>query len=171
MSDLRGSNLPLQALNELRQVGIVCRNLESSIHEMLMTGVGPWHTYTFDRHTVADRMYRGKSGNFEFKVALADMPGLHWELIQPLGGDSIFSDFLSERGEGVHHLLYDRKGMSLAEKEASFAGAGFECIMSGRWLGEVLFAYYERDPASGLIIEILDRKPDFRRPEPEEVYA
>jgi methylmalonyl-CoA/ethylmalonyl-CoA epimerase len=171
MAQLEPSRLPLGALTELRQIGMVCHNLEASIRKMLKSGIGPWKVFTFDRSTVTERVYRGKPGNFEFKIALADMPGMNWELIQPYTGDNIFSDFLKERGEGIHHLLYDSKGMPLAQKQALFDAAGFECRMSGKWLGQVHFAYYQCAPDLELIVEILDRRPDFSRPEPEEIIS
>lgn len=38
------------------------------------------------------------------KVAMASFNGMAVELIQPIGGTSIFSEFLAEHGDGVHHI-------------------------------------------------------------------
>jgi hypothetical protein len=104
-------------------------------------------------------------------VCLAEAAGVNWEIVQPLDGPNIYTDFLESSGEGVHHLLFDCNGASWAEKTAAFEAAGYSCIQSGRWLGRLTFAYYGTEAATGTVIEITDRPPDWKRPEPDEVYS
>lgn len=164
-------SLPPGFLGSLRQVALVTHDLRKTIDGMLRVGVGPWGVHTFDANTVTDRTYYGRPADFAFKVALAESPGLHWELIQPLEGENIYSDFLSSHGDGLHHLLFNCDGHSWAEKTATFEAAGYTCIQSGRWLGRTTFAYYGTGADAGAILEIVDIAPDWQRPEPEEVHG
>jgi len=164
--------LPYGTLGTLRQVSLVTHDLHKVIRTLLKLGIGPWRTFTFDENSVTERTYRGKPGNYVFKDALADMPGLMWEIIQPVSGDSIYSDFLSEHGEGaVHHLFFQGDGLDWEQKTAAMEAAGFPCIQSGKWLGKTLFAYYGTDEDTGLVIELINPHPDWKRPEPDEIIG
>jgi hypothetical protein len=138
---------------------------------MLRSGIGPWKVYPLNPETCTELTYHGRPADFSVKMGLADTPSLNWELIQPLAGANIYSDFLSSHGSGLHHLLFDCNGTCWKEKTAAFEAAGYSCIQSGRWLGRTTFAYYGTDTMMGAVLEIVDIPPDWHRPEPEEVYA
>lgn len=38
-----------------------------------------------------------------WRLATAMVGRVQWELIQPLDGESIYAQFLAEKGKGVHH--------------------------------------------------------------------
>jgi Glyoxalase/Bleomycin resistance protein/Dioxygenase superfamily len=57
------------------------------------------------------------------KVAMAVFNGLAVELIQPLEGKSIFSEFLEQRGEGVHHIGVWARDTHAAVSRAVAAGS------------------------------------------------
>jgi catechol 2,3-dioxygenase-like lactoylglutathione lyase family enzyme len=91
------------------------------------------------------------------------------ELIQPLSGETVYSDFIEEHGYGVHHfgLLVDdmESALDLAAK------AGYEMIMDGSGFGldgDGHYAYLDTEDALGVTLELIDR-PE-RRFEPEAVY-
>jgi len=155
-------------LGELSQIGIVTSNLSRSIDDMLRLGIGPWSVYTFDEHSCTDLTYLGKRAHFSARIALAYMPGLNWELIQPLRGDSIYADFLS-KGEGLHHLLFKCDGLDWQKKKAALEVAGYSCIQSGKWQGTLSFAYFSKEDDAGVLIEIVDIPPMWIRPKAEEV--
>jgi methylmalonyl-CoA/ethylmalonyl-CoA epimerase len=164
------STLPLAAMLELRQVAIVTRDLYRSIEEMRDAGIRRWKTYKFDGETVQERMYMGKPADFVYIIALADMPGYNLEIIQPISGLNVYTDFLNSHGEGIHHLLFDNPEMTLLQKETALTKAGYHCTQSGKWMGLCTFAYYQKDPLSGITFEIIDRPPGWRRPEPLEIF-
>jgi methylmalonyl-CoA/ethylmalonyl-CoA epimerase len=165
-----GSPRPLAAMTELRQVAIVTRDLYRSIGDMRNAGITRWKTYKFDGETVKERTYMGKPADFVYVIALADMPGYNLELIQPISGLNVFTDFLNAHGEGVHHLLFENAEMSLHQKEGAFSEAGFHCTQSGKWMGLCTFAYYQKDPKSGISFEIVHRPAGWTRPEPHEIF-
>lgn len=163
--------LPEGFLGNLVQICVVTRDYRRTIEGMVCSGIGPWSVFTFDPATCTDLTYRGRPASFSAKICLARAAGVHWEIVQPLGGPNIYADFLESSGEGVHHLLFDCNGASWAEKTAAFEAAGYSCIQSGRWLGRLAFAYYGTEQATGTVFEITDRPPDWQRPEPDEVYS
>lgn len=163
--------LPFGILGTLKQFSMVTRDLRRTVDGLMKIGVGPWRTYPFDRHTVTDRTYKGKPGDFEFKIALADMPGLMWEVIQPIRGPDIYSDFLASKGEGLHHLLFECNGLNWEQKTKAFADAGYSCAQLGKWLGQITFAYYDTVPDIGFYIEVINIPDGWVRPAPQEIIG
>jgi methylmalonyl-CoA/ethylmalonyl-CoA epimerase len=161
---------PLGAMGKIRQIAIVTNDLYRSIGDMLKAGLGPWKVYGFDAETVTERTYMGQPADFVYKIGLAEMPGMAWELLQPISGKNVCSDFLAMHGEGVHHLLAENEDMTLAEKEAAFAQSGFTCIQSGKWMGLCTFAFYQANPTDGLIFEIVHKDEGWKRPDPEAIF-
>ncbi len=64
-------------------------------------GVGPWKV--FDFHVKKEELIIGKS-DARIKLAGAKLGPIVLELIQPVEGKSIWSDFIEARGEGIHHI-------------------------------------------------------------------
>lgn len=170
---MRHENLAqsLGILGDLSQVGIVTSDLNRSICEMLRLGIGPWSTFTFDERTCTDLTYMGAPGNFAFKIALADMPNLMWEIIQPLRGENIYSDFLTVKGDGLHHLLFKCNGLDWEQKKSALVQAGYSCVQSGKWQGTLSFAYFSKERESGVLIEIVDIPSIWSRPVAEENFG
>ena len=99
--------------------------------------------------------YRGKNASFGLRHALAWQGEMQFELVQPLGGPSIFADHLEAHGEGLHHV-----GKYVPDHDAAVAEAladGFEPLQSARGFGaegDGAFAYFTR-PDLPLIIELI----------------
>jgi catechol 2,3-dioxygenase-like lactoylglutathione lyase family enzyme len=85
-------------------IGIVVRNLEETTRlysEML--GVPRWHRWEVEREGLpvnpATAGHKGK-----IAIAYGRAPGQTIELLQPVSGTSIWSEYLREHGEGVQHI-------------------------------------------------------------------
>lgn len=168
---VEGPGLPAGFLGTLRQVCVVTRDHRRTIDGMLRAGIGPWQCFTFGPQTCTDLTYRGSPAAFTIRVCLADVPGMSWEVIEPLEGPNIFADFLEASGEGIQHFIFDCAGRPWAEKRAALEAAGYECLQSARWLGRATFAYYGPAFAANSLIEIVDLPDGWRRPKPDEVIA
>jgi methylmalonyl-CoA/ethylmalonyl-CoA epimerase len=71
--------------------------------------------------------YRGAHGNFRMRLAFLEIaPTIEIEFIQPLEGANIYSEFLEEHGEGLHHILFESQ-----DPAAIIAGIGAPVIQSG----------------------------------------
>ena len=61
-------------------------------------------------------MYRGERGNFRMRLAFLEAGPVQIEFIQPLEGDNIYSEFLNEHGEGLHHILFEAEDPPLSSR-------------------------------------------------------
>jgi methylmalonyl-CoA/ethylmalonyl-CoA epimerase len=85
-------------------------------------------------------MYHGKPGNFTMRVSFVNIGPIQVELLQPVSGDNVYSDFLAEHGEGLHHVQFlvdDIKTMT-----ETMAQEGFPSLMDGSFSNGA-FAYYD----------------------------
>lgn len=143
----------------VHQVGIVVADLERAIagHSRLL-GIdeSAWRRDTFDRSSVEELTFRGEPASFSMRLGFAGSdPEL--ELIEPVAGDSIYSEWLAGHGEGVHHLAV--LVTSLAGATAAMEAAGFAVLQAGRGFapsGTGGFAYYDTGGALGYVLEAVE---------------
>lgn len=155
------------------QVGIVVPDLMASVRAYsAMLGVGPWVGWRYDGAFLGWREYRGGPGRYSMQLTVAgESPQL--ELLEPLEGPSVFSEFLGSHGPGVHHVAYFVP--SLADAAGSLAERGFVMVQSagGHGLdGDGAFGYFDTTAALGLYLECIElprqrRPPHFTYPAPE----
>jgi len=142
-------------VSELYQVGIVVQDLMKSIEHYQNTfGIGPWEVITLDASTLSDMTYHGRPAHHSFRIAFTMVGQMQLELLQPLEGDNIFSDFLKQHGEGLHHLGHLRVD-NLVEAIQTLEKEGFPCLQSGRFPGGG-YAYIDTVKTLGFIIELLE---------------
>jgi methylmalonyl-CoA/ethylmalonyl-CoA epimerase len=55
---------------------------------------------------VDDALWRGRQAGFGARYAFLPLGNTQIELIQPLEGNSPYSEFLATSGEGIHHLAF-----------------------------------------------------------------
>jgi len=164
------ATLPFQ-VTAVSQVGFVVRDLDKAMAAYWRVGVGPWRVYTYGAPLVKDITYRGKPGNWRFLIALASLGGgFSLELIQPLSGESIYSEFLERHGEGgIQHLGIVVEDMDRVVAEAQ--RAGYTVIQSGRGhgvRGDGKFAYLSTEDDLFTVYELMELVSE--RYPPERVY-
>lgn len=129
----------------LSQVGIAVKNLEEvagNYWEIL--GIGPWAVFDWEPPLVYDRKYHGQASPARERVAVTQVGDLQLELVQPIEGDSVYQDWIHERGEGLHHLNFLVDDVDeIAEK---FLRQGFPSIQSGRFGQGNAFNYIDIKP-------------------------
>lgn len=148
---------PVIQIKELEQIGMVVKNLDQSMKVMWENfGIGPWEVYIHQPERLREVKYYGKPSKSGLKVAIARLGAMHIELIEPIGKDNIYYDYLKKHGEGVQHL-----GWYKAETEEAFFSktheletAGFQCIFSGRTYRS-RFAYFETTKKLHTILEVI----------------
>ena len=151
---------------EISQVCIVVRDLQKTMEHYWNTlGIGPWSIYDAGPPFLRGTTYHGKPSQLRMKVASAMVGSLYVELIQPLEGDSIYSDFLKEHGEGLHHLGLFMENID--EMVRAMENAGFPCIASGHTNGNA-FAYFDAVKTLGVILEGVEMSGGM--PPPEAVW-
>lgn len=96
--------------------------------------------------------YRGEPADFHALVSLAYSGDLQLELIQPVSGESIYSEHLRALGPGLHHTCFEVDDIDVAVNEAE--ADGWVCVQRGSMSGLMEFAYLERDGAGTSTIEL-----------------
>jgi methylmalonyl-CoA/ethylmalonyl-CoA epimerase len=87
---------------EIAQVGILVKDVAEAAKRLgKFIGIGPFEV--LEPHYL-DLTYRGKTGKFKMRIALARARLIQIELRQPLHGETIYDEFAQRRGYGDHHL-------------------------------------------------------------------
>jgi methylmalonyl-CoA/ethylmalonyl-CoA epimerase len=138
-------------LPPVSQIGLIVKDVaKTASHYEATFGIGPFSIV--DNVRLDGVILRGRPVPTTIKVAFAQFGPLQIELIQPLEGENIYTEFLASRGEGLHHLGFevdDLEGMLAAFKEK-----GIEPVF---WLnlGFTAFAYLNTDAIGGATFELL----------------
>lgn len=101
---------PQEMFGIFAQIGVVVRDLERAMCALSEAfGIGPFRVTDWPPagRTDMQRVYQGKPADFTARMAFAELGPVELELIQPVAGESIWADFLRERGEGLHHLRFN----------------------------------------------------------------
>lgn len=128
-------------VNRISKVSLVVKDIEKSMQDYWdIFAIGPWGVFELGAPILSEMTYRGKPAQFSIKVALAQAGGVQLELCQPVGGDSLYREFLIERGEGPHHIEFLVSNIN--ETTRMMNEEGFPTLMSGRF-SEGGFAYFD----------------------------
>ena len=133
-------------------------------------GIGPWTIRTFDKSNLSETTYRGAAAEFAMKICLANSRNMNWEVIEPMAGPSIYTDFLYRHGEGVQHLAFNCGDLEYEERLRRFAERGYEAIQTGLYMGRVRFHYFATEEDARTIFEIYHVPSGFTFPTPEAWY-
>ena len=100
-------------IRALNHVGIAVNNLDESIalYERML-GVKP--------------LSIDEVPHLKMKVALFEVGGVHFELLQPTAPDGDVGRFIESHGQGVHHLCFEVDDIDA--DLAAMAGKGIELI-------------------------------------------
>ena len=157
-------------IQEIAQICLIVPDLDKAVENYWkIFGIGPWHFYTYGKPLVKRMTRHGKPAEYKMRVALSHIGSLRLELIEPLEGDTVYSEFVEKHGYGVHHVGVLTDNMQQAIERA--AQAGFEMTQDGAGFGpddDGHYAYLDTESLIGTTIELIER-PKRRNP-PEEVY-
>jgi methylmalonyl-CoA/ethylmalonyl-CoA epimerase len=155
----------------ISQIAVVVRDLEKTMAQYTkLLGWGPWNVYRHEPPRLHDTVVRGQRVDYTMLGAETHVGDVGFELLEPLTGPSIYSEWLEEHGEGLHHvavMLHDFD--ESAKLKRSFAEAGAPVLMGGR-IGETIeFYYLDTEPSLKIIIEsgsghAIDLVPDYTYP-------
>jgi methylmalonyl-CoA/ethylmalonyl-CoA epimerase len=152
---------------ETLQISVVVRDLEAAMETYVRDyGIGPWAIYEFNAENVSGMHEGGEPVSHSWRLALAQVGKVQWELVQPIDGDSVYAQFLAKNGPGVHHIgvAVDSYDETISE----LSGRGHEVLLGGEYNG-INFAYLSTDRDLGVITEIFSGAPGEDQ-EPDAVY-
>jgi methylmalonyl-CoA/ethylmalonyl-CoA epimerase len=150
---------PLISGAELDQIGIVVTDLHAFTRELTrLFGIGPFRIFEWPIEGVDPQaMYHGQPGNFRLLLAFVTVGKIQIEIVQPLEGQNIHSDFLRDHGPGLHHFRLTIPGFEKGVE--TLIGAGLENIASGTGvhIGSK-WAYFETTKMmEGVVVELRTR--------------
>ena len=170
MTDGIQNDLSRPLLGKVVQVCMVTSDHERMLTNFVRLGIGPWQILTLGQPRITEALYYGVPHSFQLTRCLALVNGFVWEVIQPIGGTSIFHDFLASRGEGVHHLGMTYQTDDLASCVRELEQRGFRVAMTGLWDDRLRYAFLATDTAIGPFIELWEKPADFVEPIPERWF-
>ena len=135
-------------------VALVVKDIEKAAKYLEALDAGPFPPFLggsgmqFSGKTV-----RGEPSDYDMdlRIGRGDIGGMKIELIQPLKGKSIYTEFLEEKGEGLHHLAFmvDDVDAEITDLEKR----GFKVIQTGA-MPNTKWAYLEGEDSGGMLIEL-----------------
>ena len=144
---------------DLDQIGVVVHDLHAVTQELTrLFGIGPFRIIEWPLEGVDPKAtYHGQPGNFRLLLAFAKVGRTQIEIIQPLDGKSIFSDFLRDHGPGLHHIRLTSSDFE--QGVTALIEAGIEKIASGTGVHEGSeWAYFDTSKLlGGIVVELRTR--------------
>ena len=128
-------------------------------------GVGAWTRIPDVRFGPEDCTLRGEPADFTVHVSLGyaakGTSDLQLELIQPVSGESIYTEFLAVSPPGLHHVCFEVDDIDAAC--ASAESAGHPVLQRGSMMGGAMeFAYVDGSAAGAPYVELARIGPDMR---------
>jgi len=154
MTDLTSST----GLKRAVQIGIVVRDLERSTQLLgFIFGLGPFHFVEWPNRPEAKYWFRGQEESIKIRQAFVQAGSLELELIQPIEGTrNAYYQFLQDRGEGIHHVLFETEDIDEAIR--SFASNGVQVLQSGTGIRPgTRWALLDTQELVGFLIELRHR--------------
>ena len=160
--------MPASVFTDTIQIAIVVPDLEAAMRTYVHDyGIGPWEIYGFDPDNVADMRENGQPVERSWRLAIAQVGQVQWELIEPLDDESVYARFLAETGGGLHHVGVAVPGFE--ETVTAQAERGNGVLLGGEYKG-IRFAYLDTVRDLGFVTEIFsgapgaDQQPDATYP-------
>lgn len=144
--------------DRITQIGVVVKDIEKSSRayaELLGVDVPKWELT--DPVEKSHTEYHGKPSKAQAKLAFFQVGNTVIELIEPVGGPSTWQEFLDTKGEGVHHIAFEVKGME--KRIAGLKAIGIPLIQRGDYTGGC-YSYLDGGPKLGVILELLENFPE-----------
>jgi catechol 2,3-dioxygenase-like lactoylglutathione lyase family enzyme len=99
--------------------------------------------------------FRGRPADFVAHISFSYAGDTQLELISPVTGESVYSEFLDRGGSGLHHICVEVDDVEAAVSEA-------EVVQRGVMPGGMEFAYVTAEAAGVPYIEIAHISPEIR---------
>lgn len=142
------------------QIGMVVEDLEGTMENLeKIFGIGPFRVVDFppEGEENVKMQYHGRDSKFRAKFCFFDLGNIELEIIQPLTGDTVWGDFLREKGPGLHHIKF-----SVPTHDSTIeclTGQGIEISQMGASVGKNLgkeWLYYDTHDLIGFDIEMMN---------------
>ena len=135
---------------------VVVNDIEKAIQHFDKLEVGPFPAFLGGPGMAfAGKTVHGKKVDYDMDLRLAksQLGGIGFEVIQPLMGETVYTEFLKQHGEGLHHLAF---GVEDFDAEvADMEKRGFKVVQTGA-MPNSRWAYFDTDKVGGMLIELCE---------------
>jgi catechol 2,3-dioxygenase-like lactoylglutathione lyase family enzyme len=137
------------------QVAIVCRDIDATAKRWAaVLGVDPPQIRTTKPGHEVKVLFRGRPSDGQAKLAFIKLGQVTLELIQPLGGDTSWQQFLDRNGEGVQHIAF--QVADLDKTVDAFGSGGMTVLHRGRYDDDSgAYVYIDSSKTLGVTLELL----------------
>lgn len=131
--------------NKVKQIGVIVKDIEKTSKEYAnFLGLEESEIIISDS-TDSNVLYKGYPTDASCKLAFYEVgKNIIIELLQPVGGPSVWQDFLNENGEGVHHITMV-PALEAEELQKNISNSTFELLQVGDFPGGCYKYYDTRD--------------------------
>jgi methylmalonyl-CoA/ethylmalonyl-CoA epimerase len=102
-----------------------------------------------------DVIYKGKPSPYTMKVTFGQMGPVRLEMVQVVKGKCIYTDFLKQYGEGIHHLGFEVDDLDKEVANAKSQGLKMICYL--KMVGIMAFAHFDAIKTNGFRIELVQK--------------
>ena len=141
---------------DIVQIGVVVENVDASISKYReLLDLQGWQINYVDTMTGKGQNFRNgeKHVNTKAKIAWLLIGNVELELIEPQDEDSVYAQFLRDRGPGLHHVMF---ATSDYEKCSTTMAANNVRVLGGGELQQTRFQMFDTEKDLGLICEIAE---------------
>lgn len=141
---------------KLDQVGYMVSDIRTTARQLEdLLGIGPFEIFEWPQPGEDPESFmNGKPASWRMDIAFADLGNISIELIQPIEGNEMLEEFITQKGSGLHHLRFIVRDFDRAVKE--FEQKGYKLLSKGKGVHQgSRWAYFDtREILNGLIIEL-----------------
>ena len=141
--------------NKIAQVAIVVHDMDAAVANWeRMLGVPVSFQVTTEPGEKVNQTLRGAPSRGQCKLAFFNLENIQVELIQPLGGNTVWQEALDQKGEHVQHLAFWVEGMPRC---VEFLGEQGITVSQRGDMGEGQYVYFDAAAKAGVDLELLEK--------------
>ncbi len=142
---------------KIYQVGFAVDNLEEAMKKWTeYYKIGPWRISVLSADTIPDLVI-GKeavSPNVSYRMATTMVGNLQFELMEANATTPIYSDFLKNRGVGIHHLKEQIPEADMEKELDYYSQKGMGVLYGGHYYNASFYYMDTPDQLTGALIEL-----------------
>ena len=144
----------------MTQVAFVVQDIEAAVSTYSeLLGIEPAEIYTPPLREGREYLGKPLPPEVNLRVAMIELDNITLELIEPLGGPSVWKDVLDEQGGGpvFHHVAFEVDDGAAATDDLE--GRGFAAVHSQIRANGGRMSYVDARAELGTLIEVLGGEP------------
>lgn len=142
------------AVEDIVQIGLVVRDASATaLQYRQLLGVQDWYLNEVDTQRGIGRQFhhRGQAIQAKALIAWARVGNVELELIEPRDENSVYAEFLRDKGPGIHHVMFGCDDFETCGRRLTEQGIA---ELAGGQLQETRFKLFDARDSLGLICEI-----------------